>query len=80
MSEGYGEILRRAPLRAQDDKFKPALVNKAFGKENAGKKPALGKNRESEIAGGGLDFSVGVGANFAVEVNFFVLRLGPFHG
>ena len=26
-----------------------------------------------------LEFGVGVGANFAVEVDFFVLRGGPFH-
>ena len=28
----------------------------------------------------GLDLSVGVGADFAVQVDLFVLRCGPFHG
>ncbi len=27
-----------------------------------------------------LEFRVGVRADFAVEVDFFVLRCGPFHG
>jgi hypothetical protein len=27
-----------------------------------------------------LEFGVGVRANFAVEVDLFVLRCGPFHG
>ena len=27
-----------------------------------------------------LDFGVGVRADFAVQIDFFVLRCGPFHG
>jgi hypothetical protein len=27
-----------------------------------------------------LEFSVGVRADFAVQIDFFVLRRGPFHG
>jgi hypothetical protein len=29
---------------------------------------------------GSLEFGVGVRADFAVEIDFFVLRCGPFHG
>jgi hypothetical protein len=48
-------------------------------KENAGTKPALPGDRKMVYCGR-LDFSIGIGADFAVEVDFFVLRCGPFHG
>ena len=52
-------------------------------KEKAGLevRPAKSQNEPGPKAEDhGLNFSVGVGADFAVEVDFFVLRCGPFHG
>jgi hypothetical protein len=48
-------------------------------KKTPAKMPALRRIRVN-AKGEGLDFGVGVGVDFAVEVDFFVLRGGPFHG
>jgi hypothetical protein len=50
-------------------------------KEKAGPRPGCAKRtveglRSLEV----LDLSVGVGADFAIEVDLFVLRCSPFHG
>jgi hypothetical protein len=53
-------------------------------KAKAGRRPgpyktSLGQFREP-TGSGDLQFGVGVGADFAVQVDLFVLRCGPFHG
>jgi hypothetical protein len=52
----------------------------ARAKKEAGTHSGLGKSDQRRAASPGLNFSVGVGADFAVELDFFVLRCGPFHG
>jgi hypothetical protein len=37
-------------------------------------------NCKKSAGSGCLEFGVGVGADFAVQVDFFVLWCGPFHG
>ena len=43
-------------------------------------KPAPGCRAEDFDAHSRLELGVSVGANFAVQVDFFVLRGNPFHG
>ena len=55
-------------LRMRPDTKRPASALRFTQGEKAG--PTNGR----------LEFGVGVGTDFAVQVNFFVLRGGPFHG
>jgi len=50
-----------------------------------GKSQTEAKHTMARLTGGpknefGLELSVSVRANFTVQINFFVLRCGPFHG
>ena len=53
-----------------------------LGKEKAGTKPGRWQKEQKGVLrrAQALDLSVSVGADFAVEVDLFVLRGGPFHG
>jgi hypothetical protein len=49
--------------------------------ERPGSGPAFWKVAKisTRLGAGGLEFGVGVRADFAVQIDFFVLRGGPFH-
>src|SRR5215470_1284347 len=51
----------------------------ARAKKEAGNAFRPGKFDKEGLAGPRLNFSVGVGADFAVQIDFFMLRCGPFH-
>jgi hypothetical protein len=47
-------------------------------RQQANRVPNL-RNPENGVGGNGLQFGVGVGADFAVELDLFVIRSYPFH-
>jgi hypothetical protein len=57
---------------------------KLTAQEKGRAKPGLYKtfwqSTRDYLLGRALEFSVSVRANFAVQIDFFVLRCGPFHG
>ena len=65
---------------------RPAAIGVGEPPDSAGARKKRGRVTPAwqksiqEDASGWLDLSVGVGADFAVQVDLFVLRGGPFHG
>jgi len=62
----FGNSVRR---RAEDMK-KGRAAARPFGRW---------QKISTRLGAGGLEFGVGVRADFAVQIDFFVLRGGPFH-